>query len=252
MCIAMDITHLDNLKEIESHIHYGEAPPPEQLPFVIVERNSPVLISAPHGSRTYRNDNQELWHEEDEYTAGIALLLSEYCGTSVIANIWRSDFCDPNAHAEERCAYKQALRKIVQEKRICWVLDLHGASEHNANLGEALDLGTRQAKQSMSIVRRNKLKEIIENSLGSRSVSIDKIPAMDPNRIASFCQESLSIEAVQVEIKPSIRVAFRRTDASAYAKLGPFSAKPRKLLAMLQALTDFIQYLHQIARETNI
>jgi len=249
--VVLGPQHLDQLVRIEAHVHYGEPPPPGQLPFVVAERDSPVLLSAPHGTRTYRNDADEEWHEEDEYTAGMALLLSELCGTSVIANVWRSDACDPNAHGEARCAYKQALRKVVQERHIRWVLDLHGARENNALLGECLiDLGTRKGSRSLPVKQRDKLQRFIESRLGEGTVSLDKIPATGVNRITAYCQESLCIAAVQLEMKPSVRVVYRRPDASAFAKLGPFSAESDQVLAMLQSLADFIDCLKSTVKVT--
>src|SRR5260370_10447815 len=117
---------IERLIRIEAHVHYGEAPPPSVEPFIVFTRSSPILVSAPHGSRTLRVARGEVWHEEDEYTGGIALLLSEHAGTSVIANVWRSDTCDPNIHEEKVCAYKRQMRKIITSKKIRWVLDLHG------------------------------------------------------------------------------------------------------------------------------
>lgn len=159
---------IQQLISIETHVHYAEPPPPGVEPFIAIIRNSPILISAPHGTRTFRNNSKEVWHEEDEYTAAMALLISQRSDTSVIANIWRSDLCDPNEHDEERCNYKRRLR------------------------------------------------------------------------------ERLRIQAVQIEMRPSVRVPLRRTDASSYIKYGPFSAPPDKVIAMIQALEDFVGYLKQL------
>jgi hypothetical protein len=75
---------IEKLIQIEAGIHYFESPEPGQMPFVVIERESPVILSAPHGAMTFRNNHTESWHEEDEYTAGMALLLSEICNTSVM------------------------------------------------------------------------------------------------------------------------------------------------------------------------
>src|SRR6266536_2014367 len=92
---------IERLIQIEAGIHYTELPPPERTPFVVVRRDSPIILSAPHGAITYRNNGKEIWHEEDEYTVGMALLLSELCKTSVIATIWRTEDSDPNEHGEK-------------------------------------------------------------------------------------------------------------------------------------------------------
>jgi hypothetical protein len=236
--------HVERLVCIESHVHYGESPPPCQAPFVVVSRDSRVLLSAPHGARTFRNDVCEVWHEEDEYTAGMTLLLSELCGTSAIATIWRIDDGDPNVHGEARCEFKQALRRVVQAQNVRWVLDVHGASKNSRPMGDSLvDLGTRREKQSMDPKHRDKLADVIVAHLGTGVVSIDGWPASTPGTITAYCQEALGIQAVQIEMKPSVRVVQRRPDASAFATAGPFSAESRLVSGMLQAIADFIAYL---------
>jgi len=235
---------IERLVGIEAHVHYGEPPPPDVPPFVSHVRPSPILISAPHGTRTFRNNDREIWHEEDEYTTAIALFLSERCGTSAIANVWRSDLCDPNEHGENQCAYKQLLREIVQKQNIRWVLDLHGAAETSLDAATKLvDLGTRKDQHSMATEHRDHLCGLIENRLGQGCVSLDYFAAKAPGRITAFCQEQLEIQAVQIEMKPSVRIPFRRADASAYGKAGPFSAPAKNVVAMLAALEDFINYL---------
>ena len=241
--------HLTLLKDVEAHVHYGEPPPPEQLPFVVISRNSRVMISAPHGARTFRGKGLVSWHEEDEYTAGMALLLSELCDTSVVANIWRSDTNDPNFHGEAYSEYKEALKKVVADQHVRWVLDLHGARPNNSKLGGSLvDLGTRKEKHSLNPQRLNIFDELLKTHLKVETISYDAFPALHPpnNTITEYCQEELRIEAVQIEMTPAVRVLCRRVDASAYARSGPFSAEPDQVLGMLRALAAFIAYLDKI------
>jgi hypothetical protein len=245
---SLTASSIERLISIEAHVHYGESPPPDVHPFIEITRNSSVLISAPHGSRAFRNRQGDIWHEEDEYTAGMALLLSERCGTSVIANIWRSDLCDPNWHEVNQCLYKQKMSQMVQQQGIRWVLDLHGAAENSEQLGRSrVDLGTREERHSIPIAQRDKLRELIVARFGQESVSLNGFPASFRGTVSSFCQEQLRIQAVQIEMKPSVRVPLRRTDASSYAELGPFSAPAKNVIAMLSALEKFIAYLEKLS-----
>lgn len=100
---------IEKLIQLESNIHYTEPPPPERQPFVSISRKSPIILSAPHGAITFRKNNSEIWHQEDEYTASIALLVSEVCQTSVIATSWRTCDSDPNESDEEKSNYKKEL-----------------------------------------------------------------------------------------------------------------------------------------------
>src|SRR5574340_22652 len=122
------------LIKYEEAIHYTELPPPGDAPFVVIKRESSLVLSAPHGAITFRTNAQEIWHEEDEYTAGMALFLSELCGTSVIATAWRTKDSDPNAHDEGRSAYKRELRHLVETTNARWFIDLHGAAENSEML----------------------------------------------------------------------------------------------------------------------
>lgn len=233
---------IERLIQIESHVHYGEPPPPDVQPFVFIERDSPVLISAPHGTRTFRDGGGEKWHEEDEFTAGMALLLAEQCGISAIANIWRDDAHDPNYHGE--CQYKESLKRIVSTKNVRFVLDLHGAREGSDKLGAALvDIGTRKGKHSLEVKHRDILATQLRASFGDQAVSFDGFPAENPATITGYCQATLKIQSVQIEMKPSVRVPVRRTDASVYAKLGGYSAPPGNVWKMLGVLADFVRYL---------
>ena len=92
---------------------------------------------------------------------------------------------------------------------------------------------------------RNKLRELIEEALGTDSVSLDVFPASGRGTVTAFCQEKLKAQAIQIEMKPSVRVPLRRIDASTYSKSGPFSAAPERVTKMIGALESFITYLHQ-------
>jgi len=240
---------IQQLISTEAHVHYAEPPPPAVQPFVVVTRNSPILISAPHGSRTFRNSQDEAWHEEDEYTAAMALLLGERCGVSVIANVWRSDACDPNYQVEDQCAYKRQIRTIAEKQGVRWLIDLHGAAKDTERMqaNQMVDLGTlKEADSSLEMTHRNKLRDLLTSHLKSE-VSIGAFPGSRNNTVTRFCREGLkNVAAVQIEMKPQVRIPFRRVDASSYAKLGPYSAPPDKVIAMFAALADFINYLKQL------
>ena len=238
--------HLERLIALEADVHYGSPPPAGQQPFVLVRRHSPVLLSAPHGASTCRNNRQETWHQEEDYTAGLALLLAELSQTSVIATIWRTDDSDPNYHPEAQSAYKRAIRQLVAEQSIGWVIDLHGAAQASLPPHQLVDLGFRQDKQSLPASQVAVLTQLLETRLGRGAVSYNVFPALQTNRsITAFCQDSLGVYAVQIELKPAVRLAQRRPEASAYLHEGPYQAPPHLVLGLVQALAHFIAWLQQ-------
>jgi hypothetical protein len=229
---------------LEAHVHYGEPPPPGREPFVVVRRRAPVLISAPHGAITHRNSHREEWHQEDDFTAGIALLLAERCQVPAIVTVWRTDSEDPNHHVEDNSAYKRALKRVVERAGVRWVLDLHASADNSMPRDVLVDLGTRREKQSLAPEQLAELARLIQGYIGAGSVSHNTFPARINRRtITAYCHGVLGLHAVQVEMKSAVRVPERRVDATAYAESGPFSARPQNVIGMLQALADFIQYL---------
>jgi hypothetical protein len=253
--LTINASHIQRLIEIEAQVHYGELPPPGINPFVYILRDSPIVLSAPHGARTFRNNATEIWHEEDEYTAGMALLLSELCQTSVIATIWRTEESDPNEHGEKRSTYKNILRHLVQVSSLkpAWLIDLHGASEDSNRMADMqkVDLGTGKKCDYLPVELHHALKETLEKRLDKGATDRNGKPgfdADDEHRIAAFAHKILHLSSVQIEMKPSVRIPLRRIDASMYSKSegkfsGPYSADQKEVIALLQALVDFIEYL---------
>lgn len=255
----LSVQQVENLIEIESQVHYNESPPDEVLPFVVINRDSPILLSAPHGCRTYRNRNGETWHEEDEYTAGMALLLGELCQVSVIATLWQTNDSDPNDtkendEQEERSSpYKKAVRNL-SDRGIHWVIDLHGAKQKSERMdpNQLVDLGIGKGGKSLSEKGLTQFKTSIEKYLGEGASDRNGYRGWDalvPGRsITAFAQQELKVNAVQIEMKPAVRVARRRVDATMYGKSlsdggGPYTAPASQVLGMMQSLVDFIEYL---------
>ena len=249
--------HISELVSIESRVHYTEPPPPGREPFVIVRRDSPVLLSAPHGARTCRKNRKETWHEEDEYTAGMALLLSELCGTSAIATTWRIDDYDPNW--KQSCAYKNAMAELIQQTSIRYVIDLHGAALNSVKLARAqtIDLGFRSEKETERSMGQQQVK-VLENYLRVMDNSCDpacfvvgrnRFAAKKSRTITTFAYSQLvpgtqdQVQAIQIEMKPQIRIAHRFPTATLYKSCGPYDADPNCVIHMLQALANFIEYL---------
>ncbi len=242
MVFAITPEHLQRLVEIESGVHYRQPPPPGRPPYLLLRRPSPVLFSAPHGARTYRNSRRQIWHDEEDYTAGIALLLGELCQASVIATLWQTGDADPSFSEEARSAYKQEIRRLAQAGAFRLLIDLHGVAEDSPHLlpSQLVDLGTRKERQSLPPARLARLAGLLERRLGPGAVSHNAFPAYAIGRtLTAYCHAGLGVPAVQVELKPSVRVATRRSDSTAYVSRGPYAAPPEKVAGLLQALVEF-------------
>lgn len=243
--------HLQRLIQIESQVHYSTPAHPPRKPFVVIERESPVLISAPHGAICLRNDQKQIWHEEDEFTAGMAILLGEICNTSVIATTWKTIDSDPNYHFENQSPYKQEIRRLAEARKLKWIFDLHGAALNSQTLGqtEIIDFGTRKEHKSFNPETLDILKNNVENRLGKNNIiSENKFPAYATKNqmsITAFCQENLNIDSLQIEMKPFVRIPVRRIDSSAYLSGEQYVGNKQMVIAMIQSLSDIIEYLHE-------
>jgi hypothetical protein len=242
--------HLKELIRIEKEVHYCFAPPQGRMPFIVIERDSPILLSAPHGAITFRNDAKRLWHEEDEYTAGMALLLAEIFQTSVIATTWKTCDSDPNFHHEPRSIYKREIRRIVRACGIRYVIDLHGASDTTEKIptGKLVDLGIRGDLNSLEPKLTNLLEKRINENLGGDFVNRNGFPAIaieDLMTITAFSHHKLKIQSVQIEMRPLVRIPERRIDSSAYAKGEQLKSDPELVLSMMHGLGEFLLHLER-------
>jgi len=260
MSINISESHIQQLISIESGVKYNESPPFGEHPFIAIARESCVMLSAPHGTRTFRNNGKDSWHEEDEYTAGMALLLSELCGTSVIANVWRSDKYDPNYH--KKCEYKEQMKDLIVRKKIRFVLDLHGAAQDSPKMDtdKTIDLGYRSEndeERSIDEVHIAKLESLLAVSDDSCDPACFKISRNKFAARGSETREPITsfvyhlnlekrVQAVQIEMKPQTRIAKRLPTASLFKSRGDYAADPRCIIHTIQALAEYIAYLQNI------
>ena len=136
------------------------------------------------------------------------------------------------------------MQRLVAAAGSRWVIDLHGPGETRLPPPLLVDLGTRRERQSLPQGQLEKLARLLGTRLGAGRVSHNVYPASPKNRtVTAFSLDTLGIHAVQVEMKPSGRVPFRRSDASAFPAEGPFSAPPEKVTTLMRALADFVENL---------
>lgn len=238
------------LIQIESTVHYKTPPPPSHPTFTTIRRPSKVLISAPHGAVTLRRNTTRQWHEEEDFTAGMALLLAKRTGASAIANVWQTEDSDPNYDFEANSPYKQMIRTMVAEEKIRWLIDLHGAKQDSDCMeeGQLVDLGTRRGKRSLNGANLEYLKRAIGVRIGGNNrVHENGFPALETERfmsVTAFCHHVLGIEAVQVEMHPKVRIPVTRQQMTQPLPHGHARVRVDRVMGMLQALADFIDYLH--------
>jgi hypothetical protein len=255
--------HINRLIEIESIVRYDELPPSGQVPFLVNNRQSSILLSAPHGAKTYRNSKKEVWHEEDEYTAGIAQLLGELCDVSVIATIFKNEKYDPNFTDNIEIAYKKEIASLIMEKdtEVKFVIDLHGAALNSPTLSpqQTIDLGFRSEEDKERSITNEHIEQLevcLQNTGETCTpdcfvVGRNRFSASSPGTITSFVfnnfglQKEHKVQSVQIEVKPQVRIAHRFPTAMLYKSCGQYAADPNCVMHLLQSLVEFIEYLKE-------
>ena len=223
---------LMKIKEIESMKIQYDIESTDYLAFK--EGKIPILISAPHGARHWRNNN---WKEEDEYTASIAIMLAELTNAHVIyvKNATRED---PNYIEESR--YKDKINEVVNKYGIKFILDLHGADKKNP------------FKVGVGIINRNTnkcscptFKETMRGAFTGFQEEVFNPPgftAAHSGTITYFARNKLGIEAAQIEINAKFRIVARKSE-SAKAKKGEepdYMAKEKDVLELIRVIERLI------------
>ena len=251
--------HINRLIEFEASVRYDEAPPDKEKPFIVENRKSPILISAPHGARTFRDDDKEVWHEEDEYTAGLAQLLGEICDVSVIATVHKNEEYDPNYVRDDSVPYKQTIRTLIEDSGVKFVIDLHGAALNSRILKSpgTIDLGFRGKElqeRSMSEKHVQTLEALFTSTDGKCPssdfvVCRNKFPARGRGTITTFVfccfglDTGYNVQSVQIEMKPQVRIARRFQTATLYKSCGDYEADSASIFHTIETLSEFIEYL---------
>lgn len=190
---------MENLKEkIEYYNHQifdNEEKRKEnnEIPFKIIEGKIPIMLSAPHCVKQARNG--KIKQAEGETGAIVQIIAKDTKCYAIYKTYNKND--DANYDIEKN-PYKKEIEKIVKERKIKLLLDIHGArNENNFNI----DIGTsdgenikgkeyivEELKESLA---RQGIQKIVENS---------KFKANTIHTISKYIHETTKIPCIQIEI----------------------------------------------------
>lgn len=171
--------------------------PKQEDPFLYLPGKLPILVSAPHAVRHYRQKKIKM---SDEFTGSIVYLLNKLTGCQALA-VSKLYGGDPNV--DNPCIYKEKMAEICGREKIKLVLDIHGAAREREF---DVDLGTNGGK---TLLRSAKLQETLDHNFqrfGLKKISHDFFAASGPNTVTHFIAHELRIPAVQIEINKLYRV----------------------------------------------
>ncbi|MFZ7104312.1 MAG: hypothetical protein ACOWWO_16875 [Peptococcaceae bacterium] len=171
--------------------------PRQEDPFWLAVGEVPVLVSAPHAVRHYRQKKIKM---SDQFTGSLVYLLNRLTGCHGIAAA-KLYGGDPNW--DNPCIYKEKLTDFCSRQKIKFLLDIHGAARERAF---DVDLGTN-GEQTL----RGKgeiLKTLAQNfkDFGLTKVSFDNFAVSDPHTVVNYVAREVGIPSVQIEINKQYRV----------------------------------------------
>lgn len=178
--------------------------PKKVTPFRYLPGRIPVLVSAPHAVRHFREKRIK---PSDEFTGSTACLLHQFTGCHALA-VTRLYGGDPNY--DQSCIYKTYLGEICSEHGIKLVIDLHGAArEHPFDI----DIGT---VNGASLLGKEKILQKLVTALedaGFNNISQNQFSTANENIVTRYAALELGIPALQLEINKKYRVPHQNGEA---------------------------------------
>lgn len=193
--------------------------PKQEAPFWFSLGKLPVLVSAPHAVRYYRQKKIKM---SDQFTGSIVYLLNQLTGCPAFA-VTKLYGGDPNF--DNPCIYKERIAEICGRDKVKFVLDIHGAArEREFDIGLCTNGGN-------ILIGKTRMVEIIERNL--RSFGLSRIchchfTASEPYAVANYLAGELGIPAVQIEINKQYRVPAQNSQGF-HRLLGALVASVREL-----------------------
>ena len=228
---------LRRLLELEADVRYQEPAGECKSRAGCVRGEVPILLSAPHGATHTRGGQPK---EEEEFTAAMACLVADLTGSNALYTRRKSP-TDPNW--ERAVPYKQRMRRLVEEKRVEFVLDLHGMAPER-ELGIAL--GTMRGESCPK--HRDAIVGVLEDhGFRRRGDSLDRLDVdviftarglRGQETITSFAWRRLGVPCAQLEFHPALRVVERRADASLPR---PYQGDFGRIRRAVQALVGIVE-----------
>lgn len=194
--------------------------PKDEQWFKIIERNAPIILSAPHSTRPFREGKRRF--SDGGGTAALALALGEITNATVIYTTYEGP-SDPNYYDDN--AYKKELARLVAEKQPLLVLDFHGSSPYRSY---DLDIGTMDGSSLLG--NEELLLSLLEHlkAEGIFSISYNRFGAAQHETITKFISAK-GIPAMQLEINAT------------YTSPSAGNIEAQRFSRLLQALVRYIK-----------
>jgi hypothetical protein len=223
-------------------VAYDQAAPRNESAVAVLKGVRPVLLSAPHSTRHWRDGD---WKQEEEYTAALGYLLHQETGAHFIYGRYA---LDPDPHADDDHGdYKRTLDGLFHATPIRLVIDLHGA---RGDRDFAIALGTIRGEtfagheaRLLSSFKRYGFSTDPDSSLDRLVINPPRYTGgVRQPTITRYVWRQHRVPAVQIELSAWVRVVQRLASAS-NARNGTaphFRGDGKRILRVFNALRDFI------------
>lgn len=181
--------------------------------------NIPILISAPHTVKQWRN---EKYKSADIYTGALAKTLHESTGAHVI---YKASTNGDENYTTEETEYRKKIKDIVSKNDIKIIIDLHGmSSDKDSNI----DIGTGNSS-NINLLGKDYMLSLIGSSLGSNNYTVNKyFSGGKTYTMSGYCSSKLGMPTLQFEINKK----YRSSDSES------FSYMANKLTRMINELSN--------------
>lgn len=173
----------------------------ESATYKVIKGTLPILISAPHVFSHRRPSLMLSYKIGEDSTDDI---VQNICFNTGAWGIYQKEETtyDPNYHRLEENPYKQEVKKIIEENKIKFFIDIHGLSEEHE-----YDLAIYYpSKFSNSIKLANDVyKSIDKKNLKGINVCILRFRDDDQETLGEFVASQLRVPSIQLEIAKYIR-----------------------------------------------
>ena len=198
-----------NFTEAASEDH-AKKPVKEDKGFQIVEKDIPIIISAPHSAKQLRNGKIQAKEAQTDY---FATMISTRENVSCI---YKTTFLNDDANADKDSAYKIELKNFIETKGIKYLFDLHTMSDKRL---PDVCIAINGGKNIQN--RYTELQDIISafNSNGISTVTVDEpFKASDPNCISNYIATNCNIPCFHIEINKKFSSIFNIFSKSSFNK----------------------------------
>ena len=163
----------------------------------IIKGKEKVILSAPHSVLHIREDSIR---PRETRTGDIVKKLSTRCKVYSIYKI-KNEYNDANW--DEKCKYKETLKKVIENEKIKALIDIHGMAAYRE---QDICIGINDGK---NIYGKDKLVEYMINTFnkyGFKNVTIDKpFAAKNENCVSTYIAKKCKIPTFQIEINLKYR-----------------------------------------------